>query len=241
MSEIGKVDLLRAKLSEIVLPSLRRPPDTFNSPTQAVVDWALLVYAYSSIAHVRNVLSGLVHILDAGNDVVGFLVCRHLYEWTMHAAYMQEKCAEQYKKQDWKTAFELFVQVDSGNSWIKKHGHKYAPEIQLDELPNQIRINKFVSAYEKYQADFYGRDGDDVRDTYGLLSEHSHPNGACFHAYRKIVAGSYVFGSPDDTALPYPLPYLLDWLICIRKLLSLAKDSGVNPRLEVILREIIGS
>jgi hypothetical protein len=187
------------------------------------------------------VLSGIVFLLDEGNEAAGFLVCRHLYEWTMHAAYMQEKCSEVYKQQDWKAAYELFEQADTGNAWIKKHGKKYAPELPLEELPDQLRLKHFVAAYERFQEVFWGREKDEVRDTYGLLSEHSHPNGACFLAYRKIVAGSYVFGNADDTALPHPLPYLLDWIICVRALLLLASETAVKKNLDGILSQVVNA
>jgi hypothetical protein len=109
----------------------------------------------------------------------------------------------------------------------------------LEELPNQVRLKHFVTAYERYQKEFYGSEKDDVRDTYGLLSEHSHPNGACFHAYRRIVAGSYVFGKPDETALPHPFPYLVDWIVCIRALLVLAREGVVKKQMNEILSQVI--
>jgi hypothetical protein len=49
----------------------------------------------------------------------------------MHAAFMHEKCKELYGQQDWKGVFDLFEQADTGNSWVKTHGKKYAPELPL--------------------------------------------------------------------------------------------------------------
>jgi hypothetical protein len=52
----------------IALPSLTRPavgPD--DKPTEELVNWRTTLYVYSSIAHVRAILAGLVVLADIGN------------------------------------------------------------------------------------------------------------------------------------------------------------------------------
>ncbi len=157
----------------------------------------------------------------------------------MQAAYMNQQLSKLVIEKNWHDTFELFLQVDGGNSWMKKHGAKYVPGLPYDEIPDQLRLKKFVAAYEEYQRNFYKKEQDNVKDTYGFLSEHSHPNGACFMAYRTIVGDTVSFTAPHDIALPHPLPYLIDWVICVQKILSLVKETAVSSRLRTSIEALV--
>jgi hypothetical protein len=230
-------DAIRNGLSSITLPSTTRPSvREFEAPTEELVIWGAQTYAYSSIAHIRNVFSGLEQLLDAGNEATAILVFRHIYEWTMHSAYTQQQYSVLIPTRNWADAWDLFLQVDTGNSWIKKHGSGYVPQNVLDEIPAQLRIKKLVAAYESHQRKWYGES--DVQDIYGLLSEHSHPNGACFLSYRRIEANSLIFDGSGPILMPSPIPPIIDWLLCINEILGLSGEKLISVNLTSLLTGI---
>jgi len=68
--------------------------------------------------------------------------------------------------------------------WAKQHGGKYAlPGTQVPAgVPDPLTVSNVVAAYEQYQVKEFG--SNDAKDTYGLLSELSHPNSACLQQYQ---------------------------------------------------------
>jgi hypothetical protein len=60
--------IIEEGLRGITLPTLTRPavgPD--DDPTEELVRWAVEMYVYSSVAHMRTILAGLVVLADIGN------------------------------------------------------------------------------------------------------------------------------------------------------------------------------
>jgi hypothetical protein len=150
MSPNKPANRIAAGLREIKLPPLTRPAvGPSDAPTEELVFWAIRTYAYSTIAHVRTILDGLLALAVAGNEQTMVLVYRHIYEWTMHGYYMLEKLQCLLEKADLVGAWQLTLQIDTGNAWIKNHGAKYAPAWQLEDIPNSIRVSHFVAAYER--------------------------------------------------------------------------------------------
>jgi hypothetical protein len=148
------------------------------------------------------------------------------------------KRAQYVKENNWGLWFDLSLQVDGGNLWVKNHGHKYdALPSQLD-APASVRVHKFISAYDEYQAEEYGEA--DAKDAYGFLSEHSHPNGACFLPYREISGSQVRFISPPESLpLPSANRYLIEWMVFIHELLGLAKEDAVRVQILGILTRAV--
>jgi hypothetical protein len=122
-----------------------------DDPTEELACWGATLYAYPSIAHMRTVLAGLITLTDSGNTPTANIVSRHVFEWTAHACYMQEKLTEFMAAAEWKLAFELNLQADTGNQWVKKHGRKYDKSNYPDEALSPIRIKHIIAAYTNLQ------------------------------------------------------------------------------------------
>ena len=97
-------------------------------------------------------------------------------------------------------------------------------------------------AYEEYQFEKHGFK--DARDTYGLLSEVSHPNAACLQNYQTFENdGSVTIGlieHPDgaDSPLPFVNRALLDLLPFLDSLLYLAEDAAVRIGVQKTILEL---
>jgi len=217
---------------------VRPPVGPYDDTTEELVTWAVHNYAYSSIAHYRTILDGLTVLAASGNEPTMFLVYRHLYEWTMHGCYMLQNFKLCLDNGDLKSAWELFLQADTANGWVKLHGAKYAPEISNDDIPNALRIKKLVAAYERHQR--YGGGTAHVRDDYGYLSEHSHPNGACLTPYRVITGSQLSFkeSHADRTIKGVAHAAATDWLLTIYNLLEVSKETAVRCQVIEILKDL---
>jgi hypothetical protein len=230
--------MIEEGLRGVALPPLTRPdvcPD--DDPTEELACWAIAMYVYSSIAHVRTIIAGLLVLTDAGNAPAADIICRHVFEWAAHGCYMNRNLTEHIGKKDWKTAFDLYLKASGGNSWIKNHGHKYGASPIQSEAPDPVRIKKLIAAYDQYQIEQYGES--DVKDAYGFLSERVHPNGACFVQYRAISGAQVHFvGAPRRSSRPSVNRSLLEWLVFLHSLLGLAKEHSVRSGILRILTEV---
>src|ERR1019366_6692460 len=94
------------------LPPLTRPgvgPD--DDPTEELVRWGTAMYVYSSVAHMRAILAGLVVLTDIGNTSTADVVCRHVFEWAAQACFMKRNLTQHFANNDWRLAFGLQKQV----------------------------------------------------------------------------------------------------------------------------------
>src|ERR1039458_7435665 len=222
MPKIEPANVIYEGLRGVRLPPLVRPPvGPSDDPTEDLVLWGLRDYAYSSIAHIRTILSGLMDLAKSGNQPTTLIVCRHVFEWTMHSCYISETMGQHLKNLDWKAAWQLFLEVDTGNTWIKNHGSKYWSFADPDEVPDSVRIARLVKAYEKHQIG-----SQDVRDSYGYLSEHAHANGACFLSYRRLNGPEVSFvEAPKAHQFPGVLnASIIEWLMFTHGILALGKE-----------------
>ena len=145
-----RIPIIEQELLAINLPPITRPVvGPYDDPTEELACWGATLYAYSSIAHVRTVLAGLIALTESENTPTANIVSRHIFEWTAHACYMQQKLAEFMALGKWKPAFELTLQADTGNQWVKKHGHKYDKSNYYEEGLNTIRIKHIIAAYTR--------------------------------------------------------------------------------------------
>jgi hypothetical protein len=223
-------------LREIALPTLTRPPVAFDHPNEELALFAVRVYSYSLIAHIRTILAGLIVLEEAGNIPSARILCRHVFEWTAHAAYVAENLSNHVKENQWPDSFDVVSKFDRANSWIKKHGEQPgAHPIQL-EAPDAVRLKHWIAAYERFRVGEYG--SATVNEVYGYLSEHAHPSGACFLQYREIWGADLRFVPAPKTHLPEIEHSLLDWLILIYRILGLAKEDTVRLAMLKIIETI---
>jgi hypothetical protein len=245
MRGIHPIELVRDGLKSVNLPPLARPRIApKEARTEELVQWGTKLYAYSAIAHIHKILSGLMLLADAENVPAAFIVSRHIFEWTAHACYMSDKLKECYQAKDWEEAWTVLTPAAIGNLWAKKYGAKYAPPSPpaLPIVPDPLRIGIAILAYEKYQLQTYG--SEEAKDTYGLLSEFSHPNAACLQQYHAVgndgsIAISYI---DDSDGAHSPLPFvnccLIDFMLFVDVLLQLATDTTARVGIGWILDEL---
>jgi hypothetical protein len=237
--KVEPANLIFDGLRNIKLPPLARPPvGPFDEPTEDLVLWGLRDYAYSSIAHIRTILSGLMDLAASGNQPTIFIVCRHVFEWNMLSCYVGQMMDQYLKSLDWRAAWKFLLEVDTGNSWIKKHGSKYWNFVDPDGVPNSVRIAKLVKAYEKHQMGVHG--SEDVQDSYGYLSEHAHANGACFLSYRLLNGAEVSFvEAPKVHGFPSVLhASITEWLMFTHGLLGLGKEDSVKLQILTIIKQL---
>jgi len=230
--------IIEEGLRGITLPPLTRPALGPNDdPTEELVRWGATMYAYSSIAHLRKILAGLVVLADVGNTPTADVVCRHVFEWAASACYVEHNLMQYVSDRNWKLSFQLFLQLDGGNRWLRNHGHKYDAVPMQREAPQPLPVSTLVAAYEKYQVHQYGEG--DAKDAYGFLSEHSHPNGGCFLQYRELSGWQVRFIDPPPSDPRFIDRPLLEWLVFIHGLLGLAKEDTVLPKVLAILTKAV--
>jgi hypothetical protein len=229
---------VEAGLRKITLSPVIRPPVDFNAPNKELAVFAMRLYAYSSVAHIRTILGGLIVLDDAGNAPSAELLCRHVFEWTAHASYMVSKLKPYVEQNQWVEAFAIVSNFNGANSWIKQHGHKYgAAQIQL-EAPDAVRLKHWIKAYEKFRTEEYGTAT--VEDGYGYLSEHSHPSAACFLQYRDIRGAEIRFVQPGNASrLPELDHCMIDWLGLTYTILALAKEDTLRTAMLRIIEKVV--
>lgn len=154
--QIRVVKTVEEGVSAIALPTLTRPPVPFDRPNEDLELFALRVYAYSLIAHIRTILAGVVSLEEADNFPSARLLCRHMFEWTAQAAYVAENVSKHINGARWPDVFNIVSNFDRANDWIKKYGEQHgAHPIQLDS-PDRVRLKHWIAAYDKFRVEKYG-------------------------------------------------------------------------------------
>jgi hypothetical protein len=208
------------------------------------VSFGIQYYAFSLIAHLRTILKGIVMVAEAGNTPSVYILSRHVHEWTAHACYLSRKLKEYDESKQWKEAWELLSSAAMGNLWMRRHGEKYVPSdlkpVVLSEVPDPIHISKAMSAYEEHEQEVHGKR--DAKDSYGLLSEYSHPNSSCLqqHHHYEDDGRTLHFVDAEDDASPLPIVNwcLIDILMFLDALLGMAKETKVRAEVVGLLKEI---
>jgi hypothetical protein len=158
-NEIPILAIVTAGLESIELPPLRRPDVPNDTPDEALVLWGAQYYTYCVIAHIRDVLRGMVELLQLGSVATAFFPARHAFEWTAHTCLISRELKDFITKKDWKGAKELQSRVMEGNRWVKDYGTKYvaeAPGDPYDQMADGLRVKNALRAYEKYQEETTG-------------------------------------------------------------------------------------
>jgi hypothetical protein len=202
--------------------------------------WGINYYVYSVLAHLRFILSGLVQLAQADNIPAAFPICRHVFEWAAQACYVSRNMKNYVGRKEWGRAWSLQSVVAMGNLWVKRHGPKYDPNAASDGVPDPLTIPNLVNAYDAYLRQQGRGDGEGL-DSYGLLSEHSHPNAACFLPYHEYAGREIRFVKPaKGSPLPVVNWCLLDLMMFLEELLGMSKEGTVRPQVIRLLREIAG-
>ncbi len=93
--------------------------------------------------------------------------------------------------------------------------------------------------YDEYRRQRHGQT--DAKDTYGLLSEHSHPNSACFLPYYQHIGREVRFVAPAaNTSLLGEERCLIDLMMFLNVLLELGREKVVRAQIVAILNELAG-
>jgi hypothetical protein len=235
--KIEVLSIVETGLQRVRLPSLMRPSVPNDDPNEELVIWGVQYYSYAVVAHLRTVLSGLVLIVEAENIPTAFMVCRHIFEWAAHTCYMSRNMKTYVQRRDWRRAWHLNSLAMQGNRWVKDHGPKYLPECVSNDTPDPLSVPNIVNCLEEDRRQ--GHRNPDAKDTYGLLSEHSHPNAACFMPYCEYVGNEvrFVPSSPDTSLLGVERP-LIELMMFLDALLELGREKVVRAQVLAILNEL---
>lgn len=236
---MNTAEIIEHKLRSVALPPLVRspvPPDA--DPTEELVIWGIRKYAYSLIAHIREVLKGILVLAEAGNTSTFIIVCRHVYEWNMQSSYANITFKSLLNDGDLRGAWDLYLTTCGGNAWIKRHGAKYAPEMRNDEIEDPKHLREYKDHYKKHRMKVYG--SENVDDDYGYLCERSHPNGFCFQSYISLHPPEVRFVEPAPVRrLQETLDSCVtEWVINMTEILGLAREKEVSRQLTGILHDL---
>jgi hypothetical protein len=210
-----------------------------DPPTLALVQFDLVAYAYSSIAFVRDLLSGLLALNSAGNVAAVDLVIRSLFEWTMQASYVDQQNRGPLRSKDFVACRTIMDRVQSGNGWVKRHGDKYWKPPFEDDIPESLRIKHLVKAYKAHQMET--RKAETVEDDYGYLSEHAHPNSFCFLDVTRRNGSILEFVTPTPGTRNQGIvsATVLDWSLCIYNILQLAEETTIRAEFVSMLKRSV--
>jgi hypothetical protein len=231
------LDEIARTLQRMQLPPLTRPdlgPD--DPPTLELVHFDLKAYAYASIVYVRDLLSGLLALKAAQNVAAVDLAIRGLYEWTMHASYVDQQNRIPIGAGDFVQCRRIMDLVQSGNGWVRRHGDKYWQPPFEEDIPDSLRIKHLVKAYKAHQQET--RKEENVEDDYGYLSERAHPNGFCLSEVKQIRGRVLEFVSPTPARANRGIvtATMLDWSWCIFNILQLAGENLVRREFVTMLQ-----
>jgi hypothetical protein len=229
--ELKPVRIIEEGLRPIALPNVMRPAiGPRDAATEQVVCWGITYHVYSEIAHIRTVLAGFLRLVEMKNVPSGLILARHVFEWTALACYLEQNLKGFISQRMWQAAFDLLLQADTGNQWARNHGPAYETLPFPDEILNPIEINKLIAAYAKYQKKSYGKSK--TFDSYGFLSEFTHPNAACLGQYRDSKgATGFIVEPPTRSTFGGISGFIIEWLMFMQQLLALAKEEHVRGQL----------
>jgi hypothetical protein len=153
-----------------------RPDVSQGKPTtEELAVWAVRVYIYSLLFHVREVLRSTVTLYDAGQLPVIFLCARSLFESAAHLYYVKKHVGDHISKKNYEAAWDFMRKVNVDSRYmVEKYGEKMDGKIELEE---SAHIAKAVATFNEY---FNGGKGKQATETYSFLSEFSHPNSFAF-------------------------------------------------------------
>lgn len=233
--EMKSVRIIEEGLRAIVLPNVIRPALGPNdAATEELVSWAITYHVYSEIAHVRTILSGFLALVEMKNVPSAMLLSRHIFEWTALACYLNQNLKGLTSQKIWQKCFEMLLQSDTGNQWARNHGPAYEALPFPNEILDPIEISKLIAAYAKYQKKAYGKSK--TYDSYGFLSEFTHPNSACLGQYRDSNgATGIIVPPPTQSTFGGIKGFIIEWLMFMQELLGLAGEHEVRDKLIAIL------
>jgi hypothetical protein len=105
-------------------------------------------------------------------------------------------------------------------------------------VPDPLTVANIISAYGRYLHQ-QGKKKDEADDTYGILSEHSHPNSACFLPYQEFARSEVRFVAPAPGAhLPVVNWCLIDLKLFLEELLRLSREKVVRAQVINLLKEV---
>lgn len=173
--DIGFARGFLADLDKIQSPELVRPDVPWGKPaTEELAVWAVRLYIYSLLFHVREVLRSAVTLYDAGQLPVIFLCARSLFESAAHLYYVKKHVGDHIGKKDHEAAWAFMKKVNVGSRYmVEKYGEKLNGEIELEESPH---IAKAIATFNEY----FNSGKKQATETYSFLSEFSHPNSFAF-------------------------------------------------------------
>jgi len=217
-----------SRIKDICFPCLVQP-NTINNSAEYVC-WALQVYCYSLVAHMREVLGG-VEQLESAHPFLVCLLVRNLHEWTAQAGYMSERLVPMVKEHNFHSAWELLEQALTGNRWMNQEASD----------PQPIRVDKAIKVYQELSEDSFG--SDDALDQYRFLCELSHPNGIALIQYQTNHDNGLSVQRPSCSGDFLDILHLdlISLLWFINKLLEAAQESIIRSLISGILQSIAGN
>lgn len=225
-------------LEAIQLPDIQLPSARFVNADRDHVYFGVRYYAYTSIAHYRSILRGLVLLADGGNWSSANILTRHLLEWAAHATFTALKLKSLLRQENWDKGWKVLLKVNGGDLYFRRFGSKYLQENdKATDIPEPYALADFLGVYDSQCAAEDGRGT--AKEDHALLSELSHASAACLRQHQTIYGNRIVLNSEEDSSpLSLASACTIDWLLCIVELLSSISDERVRPGMLAALRRL---
>src|SRR5215469_12055341 len=82
---------LKPLLDDLKFPTLVRPQESSNSmPSRELVNWASRVYCFAWLSQLRDLIGGLLSLVDGGNVPAARILGRSIFEFGAHAHYVHK-------------------------------------------------------------------------------------------------------------------------------------------------------
>lgn len=183
MKGLTTAKAIQAQLARMQLPDLPRPAIPDTHPNEELVIGGTRVYSYALLAHLRELLRGVLLLNDERDAVGVYALARQLLEWTAHACYVSRNLKNFVTRSEWERAWKWLSKSIIGNLWMRQNADALQREFgePVPPLPDPPALAAMIEAYNRYQAQTRG--SSDAQQNYEFLSEFTHPNGSALLSY----------------------------------------------------------
>jgi hypothetical protein len=216
---------IRIKLQDLQIPPVIR------DFTGQSVHFLTLIYCYSLLAYLPDLLGAIENLENAGFDLPIPCLCRNFLEWTACACYLSNKLDAYKVDNDNAQMIKTLERLLVGNRWVSRQD-------KTAGVPDPIRTDKLINDYFLRSEDDFG--DADAKDDYGMLCELTHANGMALGHYQKLIGSEIIFDRDETPGFSNRINMdLISILMFLYNSLNIVEEKIVSSQLSPILKSIV--